>query len=214
MKTYNITKQPKQRNDQFTTKIVVKGDSDYDKAYQLALNNYQKFLDVQSLTPPTSYFVLQDNTTKEITACFSVTLGENSPLFSEHYLNASFEDTLKSLGNAVSRKQVCEIGQLAAINTAQSIPQLFCQVALYLGQIGIKYILFTTHSQGRYLLQKLQFPFHYLGKAKEEDLPVEQQGKWGSYYQKNVEVAYLKVEELIAPALAFLERTKTSKEAA
>ncbi len=115
-------------------------------------------------------------------------------LYLEQYLNDPIEHLLSStLGEAVTRREVVEIGNLASQNSA-SCKALFAHVAQHLHQQKIKWITCTGTATLRVVFKHLGIKALAIHEADQNRLGDEQYS-WGNYYQNDPQVMLINVSE-------------------
>ena len=108
-------------------------------------------------------------------------------LFLEHYLETSVEQLLsRSLGHAVSRRDIVEVGNLASTGKGAALI-LFLVLANFLEQRGVRYAVVTaTRSLHQFFVASGFDPIE-LGPANPARLP-DGGAAWGRYYDENPRV--------------------------
>jgi len=125
-------------------------------------------------------FLLASLQVEEVSAAIGFQPATKRPLFLENYLDKPIELSLPESVGLMPRKQIVEIGNLAASFQAGS-PLLFVVIAAILHQAGFHYVVFTATSQVRKLLDKFQLKTDIIGPADPLRLPDKGEA-WGQYY--------------------------------
>lgn len=117
-------------------------------------------------------------------------------LFLEHYLKRPVEQVLDqhlaSFGLQVPREKVMEVGNLAAEHTGGG-RWLIIALTAYLQGAGYDWVVFTALPALRNSFGKLGLHMLPLGEARREQLPLDQQIDWGSYYDGKPQVMAVNV---------------------
>jgi hypothetical protein len=115
-------------------------------------------------------------------------------LYLEQYLDSSIDQLLESLlGEAVKRREVVEIGNLASQNSA-SCKALFAHITQYLQDQNVKWITCTGTATLRVVFKRLGIKAIPIHKADQDRLG-EEQYAWGDYYQNDPQVMLINVRE-------------------
>ncbi|MDY6981393.1 MAG: thermostable hemolysin [Pseudomonadota bacterium] len=117
-------------------------------------------------------------------------------LFLEHYLPQPVEQVLDqrlaSFDLQVPREKIMEVGNLAAAHTGGG-RWLIIALTAYLQGAGYDWVVFTALPALRNSFGKLGLHMLPLGEARREQLPLEQQADWGSYYDGKPQVMAVNV---------------------
>lgn len=109
------------------------------------------------------------------------------PLFLEQYLATPVEQRLAdALKQPVSRRQMIEIGNLAASTRGASLP-LFVVMTAAIERAHYRWMLFTATPEVEKLIKRLDYSPIYLCDASAEQLG-QNAGSWGSYYKRAPQV--------------------------
>jgi len=149
-------------------------------------NQFQAVYDakISSFMP----FLITMNCLNEVSATAGMRPAGCAPLFLEQYLAQPVEQSIATLsGSPVQRKNVVEIGNLAATRRGSS-QLLFLILTGLLHHTQFEWIVFTGNNQVARSLQRLGVELHNLGDADPEQLTVNSKSDWGSYYQGNPHV--------------------------
>jgi len=123
-----------------------------------------------------------------ISATAGIRPADQHSLFLEQYLGQPIEKSLSAkIGTAVKRQHIVEIGNLAATRRGSS-QLLFLLLTGLLHSTPFEWIVFTGNQQIAKSLQRLGVNLHNLGDADPEQLSIDKQSDWGSYYQSNPHV--------------------------
>ena len=113
-------------------------------------------------------------------------------LYLEHYLNEPIENLLNNtLGQAIKRSDVVEIGNLASQNSA-SCKALFAHITQHLQEQNVKWITCTGTTTLRVVFKRLGIKALPIHKADQNRLGDEQYS-WGNYYQNDPQVMLINV---------------------
>ncbi len=133
-------------------------------------------------------FLITMNCLNEVSATAGMRPARSAPLFLEQYLAQPVEQSIAELsGSPVQRKNIVEIGNLAATRRGSS-QLLFLILTGLLHHTQFEWIVFTGNNQVARSLQRLGVELHNLGDADPEQLTVNSKSDWGSYYQGNPHV--------------------------
>ena len=115
-------------------------------------------------------------------------------LYLEHYLDEGIETLIQSVtGEAVERKEIVEIGNLASQNSA-SCKALFAYITGYLDDQDVKWITCTGTAVLRVVFKRLGIRAVTIHEADQNRLGDEQYA-WGSYYLNDPQVMLINVQE-------------------
>ncbi len=118
----------------------------------------------------------------ELRSVLGLRPGSSGPFFVEKYLDAPLESIISAEHGCVSRTQIIETGNLAAVGG--SSPLLFSLLTQLLYQSGFRWVTFTATTQVKNLLQRLGMHPQWLCNADVTRLGSEA-AHWGSYYDAN-----------------------------
>lgn len=105
-----------------------------------------------------------------------------SPLFLEHYLDASIESVLAAaIGTSVDRTGVVEIGNLASTRQ-RATGMLFLLMSIILQRAGFQWVVFTANQSVRQWMMRLGLDTLTLAQADPDRLP-DRGRSWGRYYE-------------------------------
>lgn len=134
---------------------------------------------------------LRDNE-NTLLAAFGVLPAINGPLFLEQYLDEPIESLIsKKLGRNIKRSQITKIGNLAVANP-RNAGMLIAQVIQYSLDIGIEWCVATTHRSLQNGLMNGGRDVYPLFPADKTRLSLEEQAKWGSYYDRGPQVVAIR----------------------
>lgn len=112
----------------------------------------------------------------------------NGPLFLEQYLDEPIESLIsKRLDKHITRDQITKIGNLAVANP-RNAGVLIAHVIQHSLDIGIEWCVATAHHSLQNGLIKGGRDVYPLFPADKSRLSLEEQAKWGSYYQHQPQV--------------------------
>jgi len=133
-------------------------------------------------------YLITMNCEGAISATAGMRPADQQPLFLEQYLEQPIEQSLSiQTRTTISRHHIVEIGNLAATRRGSS-QLLFLILTGLLAQTQFKWIVFTGNQQIAKSLQRLGVDLHNLGNADPDQLSLNRQSDWGSYYQGNPHV--------------------------
>jgi len=127
----------------------------------------------------------------------------DTPLYVEHYLDASVEQAIAALtGHRVERRQVVEVGHFASAQPGEG-RRLLLLLARHLAGTGCRWVVSTATRELRELLIRVGLTPFALAPADPSRLPGGASG-WGRYYDH----APVVVAGDLARGLAALERKR------
>jgi hypothetical protein len=122
-----------------------------------------------------------------ISGVAGIRMAETSPLFVEHYLDAPVEEVVvNTFGEAVSRHEIVEIGNLAALRPG-ACQLMLLMLAGILHAAGFRYAAFAGTDQVVRTVHKLSEAVRVVGIADPSCLGVDA-NHWGSYYDTSPQV--------------------------
>jgi Thermostable hemolysin len=124
----------------------------------------------------------------ELIAAFGWKKASAGPLFLEQYLDEPIESLIsKKLGKKISRSQITKIGNLAVANP-RNAGVLIAHIIQYSLDMGIEWCVATTHHSLQNGLIKGGRDVYPLFPADKSRLSLQEQAKWGSYYDRMPQV--------------------------
>jgi hypothetical protein len=124
----------------------------------------------------------------ELKAVLGFRYADHTPLFLENYLDRPVEQLLAAkLQRPVVRSRLVEVGNLA-VTTPGGGRWLITALTAYLSTTGSEWALFTIGPALYNAFTRLGLELIDLAPAKREDLPLEEQPCWGSYYDQKPRV--------------------------
>ena len=129
----------------------------------------------------------------QILAAVGFRSADSEPLFLEHYLDTSVEQSIACHATRAlpQREGIVEIGNLASIDRHAS-RKLFAILAGVLQARDFEWAVFTGCTSLHRMFKTLGIETVYLGRALQSRLPADQQ-TWGGYYEDNPRVVAGKV---------------------
>jgi Thermostable hemolysin len=125
-------------------------------------------------------------------AAFGLKKASDGSLFLEQYLDEPIEALIsKKLGKNISRDAITKIGNLAVANP-RNAGVLIAHVIQYSLDIGIEWCVATAHHSLQNGLIKGGRDVYPLFPADKSRLSVEEQAKWGSYYDRMPQVVAIR----------------------
>jgi hypothetical protein len=113
---------------------------------------------------------------------------DQNSLFLENYLSHPVEQILAAkLKQPVDRTRLVEVGNLA-VAAAGGGHWLITALTAYLSTTGSEWALFTIGPVLINTFKRMGLQLIELGEAKPDCLPVEERGRWGSYYDQRPKV--------------------------
>ena len=113
---------------------------------------------------------------------------DHSPLFLENYLENPVEQLLAAkLKMPVDRSRLVEVGNLA-VTSAGGGRWLITALTAYLSTTAAEWALFTIGPALCNAFKRLGLELIELADARREALPIEEQARWGSYYDQRPKV--------------------------
>jgi hypothetical protein len=124
----------------------------------------------------------------KLMAAFGMRKAANEPLFLEQYIDEPIEVLMADkLGQYIPRDAITCIGNLAVANP-RNAGVLITHIIQHSLDIGIEWCVATAHhslQNGLVKAGRNVYPLHFADKLS---LPLEEQDKWGSYYDKMPQV--------------------------
>jgi len=115
-------------------------------------------------------------------------------LYLEYYLDVAIETLIHSItGQAVERKEIVEIGNLASQNSA-SCQALFAHITQHLDDQNVKWITCTGTAVLRVVFKRLGIRAVTIHDADQNRLG-DSQYSWGNYYDNDPKVMLINVQE-------------------
>jgi Thermostable hemolysin len=134
---------------------------------------------------------LRDNS-GVLMAAFGLKKASDGPLFLEQYLDEPIEALVsKKLGKTIARKQITKIGNLAVANP-RNAGVLIAHVIQHSLDMGIEWCVATAHHSLQNGVVKGGRDVYPLFPADKARLTVEEQAKWGSYYDRMPQVVAIR----------------------
>ena len=169
-----------------------------------------------TLVPSSSRYIGMYVNTKngtEIAACASILSASQDYLFSEQYFEDPVEVEIEKLfGVKVSRSKICEIGGLSTSpKHVRSVKDVVAYFPKFAEKMGYSFSLVTVTSYIRSAFVRSGTPFVPICKADIRRLPMDQQDRWGNYYDYSPETGIISNSELkhldtsVLPGLSFNE---------
>lgn len=125
-------------------------------------------------------------------AAFGLRPASEGPLFLEQYLDEPIESLLSEhLGKTVTRQQITKIGNLAVANP-RNAGVLIAHVIQHSLELGIEWCVATSHHSLQNAVIKGGRDVYPLFPADKARLSVEEQAKWGGYYQHMPQVVAIR----------------------
>jgi hypothetical protein len=125
-------------------------------------------------------------------AAFGLRPASEGSLFLEQYLDEPIETLLSEyLDKTITRQQITKIGNLAVANP-RNAGVLIAHIIQYSLDIGIEWCVATAHHSLQNGLIKGGRDVYPLFPADKARLSVEEQVKWGSYYQHMPQVVAIR----------------------
>jgi Thermostable hemolysin len=127
-----------------------------------------------------------------LVAAFGVRPAIDGELFLEQYLDEPIESLIsKKLSKNITRNHITKIGNLAVANPRDA-GVLIAQVIQYSLDIGIEWCVATVHRSLQNGLINAGREVYPLFPADKARLPLEEQAKWGSYYDRAPQVVAIR----------------------
>lgn len=137
-------------------------------------------------------------------------LAADEPLFLEHYLEGPVETVLgQSLGAAVARSQVVEIGGLASSGQGATV-FLFAAMARHLQHEGLTFAVAVATSELRRIFHKAGLGALQIARADPRRL-ADGGGSWGAYYQTDPVVLAASISAAAPPLDHFSEHAPVAR---
>jgi hypothetical protein len=168
--------------------LVLKGDPTYEEARRLIESAYRKAFQSRVAPCPPMILTLAERSEREgsVLACVALSHGDRVPFFSERYLGDLPAEAAigKTLGRSIDRKEVVEVGGLAARSHGAGA-QLVSHTPWFVLGLGFRYGLVTATRPVRFLLGTAGMAFVPMVPASRESLPEGEREPWGTYYDND-----------------------------
>ncbi|NDU86076.1 MAG: hypothetical protein G3H99_05635 [Ferrovum sp.] len=139
-------------------------------------------------------FSLRDNQ-EHLKLALGMRTATYGPLFLEQYLPEPVETLIeKSIGYPVERHDIAEIGNLAALQPG-GIRWAIQAATRMLHEEGFTWVVFTGTKSLYNGFTKLGLFPQFLGIARVERLPLNEQKDWGSYFRHHPQVYFGDISE-------------------
>ncbi|MCT9080065.1 thermostable hemolysin [Streptomyces fulvoviolaceus] len=175
--------------------IARRGSTLWEACGDLARTRYVRDYQARIEPSPDSYVALSPDGSSETApvACAGLTYGGSRPLFIENYFGASAADTLTGrTGTACEPTALVEIGPLASVEPGAGLA-LVRMLPAFCWCNGAEFIMCTITRRLAALLARIGIRFTPVTQAREDQLPQEQQGRWGTYYDTDPMAGYVDV---------------------
>ena len=142
----------------------------------------------------------EDGATEEVLACSGVNFGTERPFFSEYYLDDSAEQVISDyLGAPCERDDILEFGAIAS-QAFSAGTEMVKAMPVFTWALGKVYALCTLTRPLTRLIERVGYPFEPLAEARQDRLPVEDQDRWGNYYEQEPRTGIIRLDDV---SLAF-----------
>jgi hypothetical protein len=149
---------------------------------------------------------------EELKAVLGFRYADLNPLFLENYLDRPVEQVLATkLKRPVDRSDLVEVGNLA-VNTAGGGRWLITALTAYLSTTGCEWALFTVGPTLHNAFTRLGLQLIDLAAARRESLPLEEQARWGSYYEQKPRVMAGNIAQGYAALWSICQRERPLRE--
>jgi hypothetical protein len=128
------------------------------------------------------------NQDEELKAVLGFRYADDNPLFLENYLDRPVEQLLSAkLKMPVDRSRLVEVGNLA-VSTVGGGRWLITALTAFLSATDSEWALFTIGPVLYNAFNRMGLELIDLAEAKLDSLPIEEQARWGSYYDQKPRV--------------------------
>ncbi|MFI9172195.1 thermostable hemolysin [Streptomyces lincolnensis] len=175
--------------------IARRGSALWEACGDLARTRYARDYQARIEPSPDCYIALSPDGGPETApvACAGLTYGGSRPLLVENYFQASAADTLAARADAVCEPTaLVEVGPLASLEPGAGLA-LVRMLPAFCWCNGAEFIMCTITRPLAALLARIGIRFTPVTQAREDQLPVEQQGRWGTYYDTDPVAGYIDV---------------------
>ena len=175
-------------------------------AMALVRRRFEATFEAVTAAQPDSFLVAYEARTADaanhrVLACAGITVGRDRPFFCERYLPAPAEEVVSAhLGRSCPREEIMEVGQMAS-DSPGAAGALLGVLPVFAWECGMRYAVMTVTEQLGQVLARCGYLFEPIVEARREQLPVEEQEKWGRYYDAGPRTGVIRMENL-APVLA------------
>jgi hypothetical protein len=153
------------------------------------------------INPTPDLFIFLDKSLSNDTkagSCFGVTMAKNKKLFSEIYIDNPIDKTIShKLQRNVIKDCIAEIGSFISFKHQGAGRELASIMNEILFLYGIDYILITVTQKLLSIFFDLNLNFIKLKKAFKSRLSIQEQNKWGTYYNTNPITGFIPIRDYI-----------------
>lgn len=163
--------------------IARRGSTLWQACAELARDRYARDYQAHIAPSPDCFIALcSDEDTEVPVACAGLTYGGERALLIENYLGGDAADVIGGrLDEQCERTGLVEVGPLASAEAGTGLALLRMLPALCWCN-GAEFALCTITRPLSAMLARIGIKFTPVTEARENLLPPEQQGRWGSYY--------------------------------
>jgi len=186
--------------DDNSIKLVYPNMNLYNELQNIIAKKYYEIYGAR-INPTPDLLVFLDKSLSDDTkagSCFGVTMAENKKLFSEIYIDSAIDKIIshKTQRNVI-KTYIAEVGSFISFNhpgAGRELASIMCEI-LFL--CGIDYVLITVTQKLRSIFLDLNLNLIELKKAFKSCLPIEEQNKWGTYYDTNPVTGFVSIRDYI-----------------
>jgi len=175
-------------------------------ALALVRRRFEATFDATTSAQPDSFLVAYepgaaDPSGGRVLACAGITVGRDRPFFCEQYLPGPAEQVVSEyLGRSCPREEIMEVGQIASDGPGAAAA-LLGVLPVFGWECGMRYAVMTVTEHLGKVLARNGYPFEPIVDARREHLPIEEQEKWGRYYDAKPQAGLIRLERT-GPVLA------------
>src|ERR1035437_10669335 len=163
--------------------IARRGSALWQACAELACDRYARDYQAHITPSPDCFIALcSDEGTEVPVACAGLTHGGERALFIDNYLGGDAADVIGGrLGAPCERTGLVEVGPLASAEAGAGLELIRMLPALCWCN-GAEFLLCTLTRPLSVMLARIGIRFTPMTEAREDLLPPDHQGRWGSYY--------------------------------
>ena len=172
--------------------IARRGSALWEACAEVARDRYARDYQASIAPSPDSFIALCSDAGAEVpVACAGLTYGGERTLLIENYLGGEAAEVIGSrLGEHCEPTGLVEVGPLASVEAGAGLVLLRMLPALCWCN-GAEFALCTISRPLSALLAKIGIKFTPVTEAREDLLPSDQHGRWGSYYDASPVAGYV-----------------------
>ncbi|MFI1657823.1 thermostable hemolysin [Streptomyces sp. NPDC020472] len=172
--------------------IARRGSALWEACADLARTRYARDYQAHIQPTPDCFIALSpDESGAAPVACAGLTYGGSRGLLIENYFGGSASDAIaERVGEDCEPTGLVEVGPLASVEPGAGLA-LLRMLPAFCWCNGAEYALCTITGPLAAMLARIDIRFTPMAPAREDLLPPEQQGRWGTYYDTAPTAGYV-----------------------